>query len=785
MSKFFCLPNLATDHVTVSEQPWVDFPVPEEILALDKDAYKKRWFNPETKHCLYLLAEGQNDAFCVSSGNQAKMLHGFAADYDGVFTEDIVTAMKEKAPGKFKPAYWCLSQSKKLHLVWLFDRPITVTGNAHANELLHMIATKLKAVRWGVGYDPDSELVTQVMDIGREWHVYQEHAFVPAAEIIMWDAALFKKNAKKLVDEVVDIPFEVVVAEIKKRKWPIDPPETITVGTRCVRFWDPGADNSTGAQFMESGIRVYTPHDGGFKSWKSLLGPEFCEAYTAVSMAPFYEDTTYCHTKDEYWRFFRNDRPPHYEKRTEKVLRRDLVAEAMRDPKAARGEALSQVEQDLYAICRRNTVDHVAPILFRPSGRIFVPSLGSVLNTSLVTVVKPAERLAVLTPREVEESGAPKEYRENPSICAWDNPLAVRNFPHIHRFLTCLFMNVTSYNTWKDAGYPIDGQKFLRDTQLTYLVSWMAHFYRNAARLAQNPARGTVLILAGATGIGKSFFAKELLGQLMGGAEPADKMYLEGSRFNASLASKPVHLIDDKLGSKSQRERLKFTEALKVVAANGLIRYEAKFGSAVEGLPWPGRVVILSNVDTQSLSVLPDLDMSTRDKFTMLRLGTAKYAFGSTDENQAWLAEELPYLGRFLLGWRIPEQIRDDRFGVKAVQHADMAQASAENGLTQILVEVLETCIDETTDRRDEKDRSDAGGWVIVGNAVKIYKWIVSVDPSFGKEVVDSRTLNGNLQTLCKSGGYNIEFDAESKRWKIPYNLRKSDVKPLTPPVEA
>ena len=25
--KFFCLPNLTTDHVTVSEKPWEDFPM--------------------------------------------------------------------------------------------------------------------------------------------------------------------------------------------------------------------------------------------------------------------------------------------------------------------------------------------------------------------------------------------------------------------------------------------------------------------------------------------------------------------------------------------------------------------------------------------------------------------------------------------------------------------------------------------------------------------------------------------------------------------------------------
>ncbi|MCF0232214.1 MAG: hypothetical protein HUJ63_08110, partial [Enterococcus sp.] len=379
MARFFCRPNLATDAVSVSEAPW-EFKVDPKVLDLPKEQYKKRWHSPDTKHCLLSLVEGQNPGFIVSSENQAAVLHGFIADYDGIFTEDQIAAAKEKAPGRWKPSYWSLSQSKRLHLVWLFDRPVSVAGNAHANALLHVVATKLKAALWGVGYDVDSEKCIQCMDIGREWHEYERNRFVPASEVVMWDFALFERNAKKLVDEIVDVPFDVVVAEISKRKWPHDLPDRIEVGTRCVRFWAADADNESGAQFTKDGVRVYTPHDGGFVSWKALLGAEFCEAYTAVSMSPFYEDTTYCHTKDEYWRFMRNDSSPHYEKRTEKVLRRDLIAEALRDPRPGKGEALSQIDNDLYVISRRNSVDYVAPILYRPTGRIDVPGLGRVLN---------------------------------------------------------------------------------------------------------------------------------------------------------------------------------------------------------------------------------------------------------------------------------------------------------------------------------------------------------------------------------------------------------------------
>jgi len=777
MSKFFCLPNLATDAVTVVEEPW-KIEVPQDILDLPKEQYKKRWFNPETKHHLLLLSQGMNEAFCVSAGNQAAVIHGFMADYDGVFTPDIIEACKEKPPSKWKPAWWCLSQSKRLHLVWLFERPVTVTGNAHANALIHMIATKIKAVRWGVGYDPECETVTQVMDIGREWHEFKEGSVIPTYDLTTWDMILFEKSVKDIVTDVVDIPLEDVAAEVAKRQWPHEPPKDFREGIRCVRFWDPSADNQTGGQITKAGIRVYTPHDNGFKSWRSLLGPEFCEEYTSKSLAPFYEDTTYCAKKDTYYRFFRSDIPPHYEPRTEKVLRRDLITEARLAAKPAKGEALSELDNALYNITRRNSVEWVAPIIYRPTGRINLKGVGKVLNTSLVHVHKPAERLATLTAEEAAATGAPKRFLEDPGLCEWDNPFAVKNFPHIHRFLTTLFIPTERIRTgWEEREYSLvqDGHTFvpLKSKQLMRLISWMSHFYKHAARMSSEPSRGQALILAGKTGRGKSFFARQLLGKLMGGFKDAEDFYLKAGRFNSDIITYPVHLIDDQLGSRTHKVRLAFTESLKTVVANASLRYEQKFGSAVESVPWAGRVVILCNEDPQSLSVLPDLDMSTRDKFMMLMLGDAQFPFGPDEENQKWLSEELPYFARFLLGWQIPTDMRDVRFGVAAEQHPDMVQASAENGLTQVLVEVLETVIEAKTGEKDLKDSSDAEGYIIEGNAVKIFKWISEHDASLARELVDSRILNQTLMTLYRNGAYNIILDNENKRWKIPYVLRK------------
>ena len=777
--KFFCRPNLAIDDVTVLEKPW-EIKVDEAVANLPKEAYRSRWTNPDTKHYLLLMAEGQNPDYCVGVGNQASNLYGFMADYDGVLTDDLIEVMQKKPISRYCPRYWARSHSGKLHLFWFFERSIAVTGNVHATELTKIIAKKIKAAKWGVGYDPSCESVTQVMDIGRDWHVFKENAFIPSEEIAMWDLALFERSAKAYVQNVVDIPTEIVIEEIRRRKWPLEPPGDLRIGTRCRRFWDASADNGSAAQMTKDGFRVYTPHDGGFKSWASLFGPEFCEEYTAKSMAPFFEDTTYCQAKDEYYRFFRNDEVPHYEKRTEKVLRRDLVKEARLSTKAGKNEDLSEVDQALYTINRKNSVDVVAPMLYRKAGRINDPDLGRILNTSLVVVKKPAPRLCDFT-EEMKDKypNCPTEYRENPMLCRWDNPYAVNGFPHIHRLLTGFFMsNQGVYNKWISAGAPLHGddgaaKPWLSDIQLMFFLSWLSHFYVNAARQSVNPGRGQAMILAGPAGVGKSFLGCVLLGQLMGGATDGKEFYLKGGRFNAGIVGCPVHFIDDQLGSTSHKLRLQFTEALKVVVANARLRYEAKFGSAVEAIRWPGRIVILANDDAQSLSVLPDLDMSTRDKFMMLKAGGVKFHWGTDAENQLWLSQELPYFARFLLGWEIPADIRDERFGVRAMQHSDMARVSAENGLTHTLLEVLEACIESSLPSKDSEDAGDRRGYVIEGNTIQVFKWIVSKDPSFTKEIIDSNVLRQSLTTLYKNGSFGIGYDEKTRRWSIPYVLRR------------
>lgn len=766
---FLSLPNLATDEVETLDDPW-NVKVEPAVLNLSTSDYKRRWRDPLTRHWLLLLVEGRDPTRAVSVTNPAAILYGFAADYDSPIGADQIEAFKKTPPSRYKPAWWSLSHGGKLHLYWLLDRPVSVLNNTHAAKLMEVMAAKMKVALWGAGYDKSSEKPTQVIDIGREWHPFDEAARIPADEVILWDAKLFERECAHMTGERVDIPFDAAIEELRHREWPHPLPHDIKLMTRCVRFWDPDADNATGAQFVQGGVRVYTPHDNGFRSWRSLLGKDFCDQYTARSLAPFLEDTVWLATKDVYWRFLRDRERPHFEPRTEKNLRTDMVVEAGLTDKVSKGEELSEVSRTIKTIQAKNSVQFVAPLLFEPAGRIYSRALGGdVLNISTVTMKAPAAPTAVTAEDLAAYKGLPEAYREDPTRAAWDNYFAVRDFPNLYKLLTCYFARGKQlYAKWIADGAKPEKVGQVADEQLVRLLCWLSHFYNDSLRRVKGT--GQALIIAGQAGIGKSFFAKTILGGLFGKADDGKSYYIDNNRFTEKLVESPVHYIDDCLGSMTRKGFKGFTERLKSAVSLQTVRYEAKFGSAVNALPWHGRVVILSNLDPQSLSVIPSLEQTTEDKFMMLRFSDVQFDFSANwAETQRWVAEELPHFARFLRMFDIPVQFRDVRFGVKAWQHPELRRASLENGTTPVILEAIFDKIDQV---RPLRDPDTDGRWAFQGTLNSLYRWLVSTDPTLAREF-DRQDLGASLKSMLSKDAYNLEYDEDGRVWRIAYEFTK------------
>lgn len=78
-------------------------------------------------------------------------------------------------------------------------------------------------------------------------------------------------------------------------------------------------------------------------------------------------------------------------------------------------------------------------------------------------------------------------------------------------------------------------------------------------------------------------------------------------------------VIDDTTSAASFQDQRKATELIKRAVANPRVEYQAKYADAMS-IPWTGRVVMSLNMDINSLSVIPSLDSSNRDKLMALRI---------------------------------------------------------------------------------------------------------------------------------------------------------------------
>lgn len=776
---YFSIPNLRSDTVTPVSEPW-NYQVPESVKALTPEEFKRTFsLNALTEHMFLSFAVAQNPAYRVTKENEIVELHGFFGDYDGVFTDDMIAAVTMRPPAKFKPTWWIRTVSGGLRLAWEFEAPIRVSGNAHASDLLRHIATVVKAVKWGADFDQKSKTGFQYMDVGREWHKFSD-ARIPRDLLEKWAVELAVKRAQVYSDDTVDIPFDKVT-ELCKEKFGSALPSNFSEGCRCRRFWDAESDNMNGCYVTAKGVYVFVPHDKPFMSWSDILGRDVVEEYIAKETSPMLRNCYYCPSGKGgvYWRLRESD--GQFVPAPKSTFVDDLLNLTNISPDKPKGGTRSPMDEFLFKVREEKSIDCAAPILYARPGEVDLNGQ-KVLNISRVVALTPAAKFDDIVSDDLRSlyPDVKKEYLDFPDTCAWDNPFVVRFFPHIHRYLTTLFMPSTqAYNRWADQGYPLrdiedEDRKpidVLHDKQLVLLLSWLSYFYKQGIFRRQLTQPGQALILAGGVGLGKSFFAEQIVGNLMGGTQEATQYFIEGSQFTDDLTNKPVLLIDDKACDTDSRARAKFTMRVKALVAKAKITHHAKFQTPVE-IPYRGRLIVCCNDDPQSLSVLPNLDAATTDKIIMLRLGNVKFRFDSIEQNAIWVARELPYFARFLMGWIIPQEMQDDRFGTKAFQHESMKQAVAEHGVANTVVEILAKVFDEMSacDENGEDGR-------FTGTVTDLMATIRSAGQAgqdYVKEIGNSARLRYALKQIKKAyHGVQSKVENRIEVWDIPYNFTK------------
>lgn len=203
---------------------------------------------------------------------------------------------------------------------------------------------------------------------------------------------------------------------------------------------------------------------------------------------------------------------------------------------------------------------------------------------------------------------------------------------------------------------------------------------------------GQMLVLAGESGCGKSLF-QHLVTEWLGGRVGLPYRYMNAeTSFNADLASAEHLMLEDKgAASFDVRARRKFGEAVKDFVVCSLMSVHDK-GIKAEVVPTFRRVSMSINRESENLMAHPPMDPSIEDKTILL---SCSHASVDPDRAKTWrvLSSELPALAYYLERWKLPENMRDTRYGVKAWHHPALLEAltnlSDEMRLLSIIDQVL------------------------------------------------------------------------------------------------
>tara|TARA_Y100000996_G_scaffold246073_1_gene193473 strand:- start:4622 stop:6793 length:2172 start_codon:yes stop_codon:yes gene_type:complete len=593
-----------------------------------KALYREWCADAETEHVFFNMCEGDNPSLRVSSENPVNAVHGVVADYDAPVDWEAVDKLIQAQCKEFAPTWRTKTQSGYIRLVWEFENRMPISADMY-DAFIKRISNHIGVERIFAGFDSSSFKAGQYFEIGQDWVKTGE----PLPKSVYRTSLLKAASDKPPQSTETSVPIDVIEKEVRERfpnRWEGD----FVVGARGPLFWIDDGVEREGCQVSEEGIVCYSDRAGkGFVTWKEIFGAKFIEEFETQKMGDLL---------DNYWFNGKSHFKLLYG--TAQMIPKDqLVLELRRagfSPRPRRGQSLSEVEMALLTIANENRIDEIAPVIFSKD-RVVTYNSHRILNNANIEPVLPAE------------DGDPAHW------------------PFLHKWLNQLFANSKEHDT------------------VLYFYAWLKRFY--TAVLEREKAQGQALLLVGPTNKGKSLLSNRVISALVGGFADASD-YLSGqTKFNKDLARVAAWVIDDTTSAASFQDQRRATELVKKSVANPRIEYHAKYVDAVS-VPWTGRVIFSLNMDANSLSVIPSLDSSNRDKLMALRVSNkATSKFPSNTVVEEVIEKELPHFARFLLDWEAPAEVKGaSRFGVVSYIDKSIASAAYDNSSRSTVAELVE-----------------------------------------------------------------------------------------------
>ena len=641
---FFSLPNLSAN--TVTEMPNPDSYVYPGTLphAEDKVAYTKWCLEMSTRHSFLSMIEGASPLVRVTDGsNPAMKIHGVHIDYDYTMSPTIMEEIEKDPACEWRPMWVSKSRNGRCRLTWEFELPGNLLNDRHYIRIKRRLMKELRLKAWHRKMDEDAYAdSSRYYEHGTDWVRVPNAIKIPAGLVSRWffEEAMAITMVNKQFN--TEIPIVDIAAEVH-RKFPGRWKGEFNVGSQGVRFWDPSADNPTGAWIRKEGVYCFTG-ESRFMHWDELLGKEFVSQYTSHLFDEILEKSAYDGSD-----YYSPNEHGMWISLKEKDFIRGLKVGGF-SAQTPKGATCSEVDRICHAITSTRRVKSAAAFIYHPQGMVRWEG-NSYVNTTNVACMKP---------------GAPF----TDGRIAWDD--AKEFFPMIHSLISELML---------------DNGRANRE-QLNSFLAWCRHAYVPA--LSQTPEQGHAMIIIGKPGTGKTLLIQRIIAPLLGGMADGTQYAVNGDQFNARVAESPLMVIDDSTGCADHMSRTRFTSIIKKHVADPRMVANEKYTKATE-VPWLGRIMIAGNDDAESVRILPNLDQTVRDKICMFRTSAeVRVRFESVAKNNARIARELPAFARFLIDWSYPDDFFTEgtRFGFKAYHHPALLEEAHQVGASE-LIEVL------------------------------------------------------------------------------------------------
>lgn len=214
--------------------------------------------------------------------------------------------------------------------------------------------------------------------------------------------------------------------------------------------------------------------------------------------------------------------------------------------------------------------------------------------------------------------------------------------------------------------------------QQRLFYAWMKSAYESLA--AGPPWRpGQMLAIAGESGCGKSLL-QNLITQMLGGRAAKPYSFLCGdSNFNSPYIGAEHWMIEDEASSTDIRTRRYFGAQIKNTIVNEVHDCKPKGKDCFPVTPFV-RLTMTLNDNPESMMVLPPLDEDVADKIILLKASKIIPPFEQDDlagRAKFWnrLVGEIPAFLHAMERTKIPADLFDNRYGVKAWHHPALASS--------------------------------------------------------------------------------------------------------------